>query len=160
MIVVGYYHFILVVLVSILLSACLLSVHPYFHFRMITWVNDCGLTPNLVCVLILWRSCLGLLMGKFRQFLTDCLPGTHNSGGVLWFHVVYVSILLSTRLSSVHPYSFISGRLLGWKWIFTKLGMCLDILKISFRIACHQVLSIFDRQTWISNAQCICLISR
>ena len=26
-------------------------------------------------------------MGKFRQFLTDCLPGTHNSGGVLWFHV-------------------------------------------------------------------------
>ena len=25
---------------------------------------------NLVCALILWRSGLGLLMGKFRQFLT------------------------------------------------------------------------------------------
>ena len=27
--------------------------------------------PNLVCALILRRSGLGLLMGKFRQFLTE-----------------------------------------------------------------------------------------
>ena len=26
---------------------------------------------NLVCALILWRSGLGLLMGKFRQFFTE-----------------------------------------------------------------------------------------
>ena len=26
---------------------------------------------KLVCALILWRSGLGLLMGKFRQFLTE-----------------------------------------------------------------------------------------
>ena len=26
---------------------------------------------SLVCVLILWRSGLGLLMGKFRQILTE-----------------------------------------------------------------------------------------
>ena len=39
-------------------------------------------SPNLVCALILWSSGLGLLIGKFRQFLTViCLP--HNSGGIL-----------------------------------------------------------------------------
>ena len=27
--------------------------------------------PNLVCALILWKSGLGLLMGKFRQILTE-----------------------------------------------------------------------------------------
>ena len=29
-----------------------------------------GISPNLVCALILWRSGLGLLMDKFSQFLT------------------------------------------------------------------------------------------
>ena len=38
---------------------------------MITLVNINGFSPNLVCILILWRSGLGLLMGKFRQFLTE-----------------------------------------------------------------------------------------
>ena len=41
-----------------------------FHFRMITLVNINGFSPNLVFALILWRSVLGLLIGKFRQFLT------------------------------------------------------------------------------------------
>ena len=52
-----------------------------------------GLSLDLVCALILWRSGLGLLMGKFRQFLTD-LP--HDSGGVLSFHVI---ILLRIQLN-------------------------------------------------------------
>ena len=39
---------------------------PYFCFWMITWVNINGFSPNLVCALILWRSGLRLLMGKFR----------------------------------------------------------------------------------------------
>ena len=42
-----------------------------FRFRMITSVNINGFSPNSVCALILWRSGLGLLMGKFRQFLTE-----------------------------------------------------------------------------------------
>ena len=52
-----------------------LSVHPLvvlpsvFRFQMITWVNFNGFSPNLVWALILWRSGLGLLMGKFRQIL-------------------------------------------------------------------------------------------
>ena len=54
------------------LCDCPSIVHPsVFHFRMITWVNISGLSPNLVCALILWRSGLWLLMGKFRQILTE-----------------------------------------------------------------------------------------
>ena len=34
-------------------------------------VNINGLSPNFVCALILWKSGLGLLMGKFRQILTE-----------------------------------------------------------------------------------------
>ena len=41
-----------------------------FHFRMITWENVNGFSPNLVCAFIMWRSGLGLLIGKFLQILT------------------------------------------------------------------------------------------
>ena len=51
-----------------------MSVRPsIFRFQMITLVNINGFSPNLVCalILILWRSGLGLLMGKFHQYLTE-----------------------------------------------------------------------------------------
>ena len=44
-----------------------------FRFRMITRVNNNVFSPNLVCALILWRSGLGLLMGKLCQFFTELL---------------------------------------------------------------------------------------
>ena len=47
------------------------SVHPYSRFRTITSKYQCIFTINFVCALILWRSSLGLLMGKFREFLTE-----------------------------------------------------------------------------------------
>ena len=34
-------------------------------------ININGFSPNLVCTLILWRSGLGLLMGKFCQIFTE-----------------------------------------------------------------------------------------
>ena len=40
-------------------------------FKMITLVNVIGFSPHLVCAFILWRSTLGLLIGRFRQFLTE-----------------------------------------------------------------------------------------
>ena len=55
---------------SIFLRSYLPETRPYIRFRIITWVNNKGFSPNLVCALILCRSCLDLLMGKFRQFLT------------------------------------------------------------------------------------------
>ena len=51
---------------------------PYFRFRMITSLNINGFSPNLVCALILWRSGLGLPIGKFRQILTE-LPAQDTS---------------------------------------------------------------------------------
>ena len=50
------------------------SVRPYFCFRMVTWVNVSGFSPNMVWALILWISGLGLLMGKFHQLLTVICP--------------------------------------------------------------------------------------
>ena len=75
---------------------------------------------NLVCALILLRSGLGLLMGKFRQILTD----------------------LSARDTPI--FSFPDDNLSKHKWIFTKLGMCIDIVEICFGIANGQILSNFD----------------
>ena len=52
-------------------SVCLLYVHPYFRLRTIAWVNVNGFSPNLLFALILWGFGLGLLMGKFSQFLIE-----------------------------------------------------------------------------------------
>ena len=75
-IVAGYYGFTLVLCVSVRLSVHQSYVRPsvrpsIFRFRMITWVNVNGFSRNLVCALILWRSGLGLLMGKFRQIFME-----------------------------------------------------------------------------------------
>ena len=70
-IVAGYYGFTLVLRESVRPSVRRTSVRPVFRLRMITWVNNNGFSPNLVCALILWKSGLGLLMGKFRQFLAE-----------------------------------------------------------------------------------------
>ena len=42
-----------------------------FHFRMITSVNINGFSSNLVCALLLWRSGLGFLKGKFHQIFRE-----------------------------------------------------------------------------------------
>ena len=91
-----------------------------FCFRMITRVNINGFSPNLVCALILWRSGLGLLMGKFRQILTE----------------------LSARDTPM--FSFSDDNLSKHQWIFTKLGVCIDTVEIWYGIANEQISSNFD----------------
>ena len=59
----------------------------------------------LVCTLILWRSGLGLLMGKFCQILTVICPR-------------HAQFSFPDDNSSKH------------QWIFTKLGLCIDIVEI------------------------------
>ena len=49
----------------------LLRLSDHFLFRIITIVNIDGFSPNFVCALILWRSGLGLLMGKFHQIFME-----------------------------------------------------------------------------------------
>ena len=53
---------------SVCSSVHLSYVCWYLRFWTITWVNVNGFSPNLMCTLILWRSGLGLFMGKFHQF--------------------------------------------------------------------------------------------
>ena len=50
-------------------------------------------------------------MGKFRQFLTSYLPVTSD-------------------------FSYPDNNLSKYRWIFTKLGNCIAIVKIWFRIVC------------------------
>ena len=80
------------------------TTHLYFCFWMITWVNINGFSPNLICGLILWESYLGLLMGKFCQFFTE-LSACHTS-----------------------VFSFPDDNFSKYQLIFTKLGMCIDIV--------------------------------
>ena len=72
-----------------------------------------------LCALILWRSGLGLLMGKFRQIFTE----------------------LSARDTPI--FMFLDDNFSKHQWIFTKLGMCIDIVEIWFGIANGQISSIF-----------------
>ena len=77
-------------------TLCHLSM---FCFQTMTCVNVSGFLPNLLYILILWRSGLGLLMGKFRQLLIE----------------------VSVHLMSV--FSFLDSNLSKYQWICTKHGM-------------------------------------
>ena len=90
--------------------------HSCVRFRMITLVNSNGFTPKLACALILWRSGLGLLMGKFRQFLSE----------------------LSAHDMSV--FSFPDDNFSKYQKVFIKLGICIDSVEIWFGIANGQIL--------------------
>ena len=92
-----------------------------FRFRAKTLVSIYGFAPNLIYALILWRSGLVLLMGKFRQLLIG-LSARHTSVCLL-------------------PYDTLSK----YKWIFAKLGMCIDIVEIWFEIVNGQSSLIFVR---------------
>ena len=73
-----------------------------------------------MCALILWRSGLVLLMGKFRQFFRE----------------------LSACDMSV--FSFPDYNFSKYQWIFTKLDVCIDIVETWFRIADGHISSILD----------------
>ena len=55
----------------------------------------------------------------------------------------WTSVYLSVRRPSVH-FSFPDDDLSKHQWIFTKFGMCIDIVEIWFGIANGQISSNFD----------------
>ena len=101
-----YYGFMLVGYVSshlsVHLSLCCLCpsifLFPDHNLSECQWIS-----PNLVCALILWRSGLGLLMGKFRQFSTV------------------------VSASDTSDFSFRYSNFSKYQWIFTNL-LCALIL--------------------------------
>ena len=89
------------------LGVCIDIVEILFGIAIeITWVNSNGFSPNLMCALMLWRSGFGLLIHRFRQFLTVICPR--------------------------HAHIFVSRQELSkYQWIFTELGTCFDIGEMS-----------------------------
>ena len=65
-------------------------------------MNVNGFSSNLVCALILWRSGLQLLMGKFNKFSTKLFANDKS-------------------------FLFLDNNLNKYQWILTKLGICIDI---------------------------------
>ena len=158
-------------MVSRLTSVCL-SIPPssvclsVFRFQMITWVNINGFSPNLVCALILWRSGLGLLMGKFCY-----LPETHpfflfrmitwvNVNGfspnlvcalILWrsglglLMCKFRQILMELSAQDTPVFTFQDDNLSKCQGILTKLDTCIDMKEIWFGIADGKILSMSDR---------------
>ena len=61
-----------------------------------------------VCIDIMEVSALGLLIGKFRPFLTVICP-RHDNGGVLSFHVFFVCFFLT-----FYPFFFFFFFFLIW----------------------------------------------
>ena len=96
-----------------------LDVHPsIFCSQMITWVNIMDFHQTwYVYWLILWRSCLGLLMGNFCQILKELSA---------WGTPIFL---------------FPDDNLCKCKGILKKLGTCIDIKEIGFGIANGQILS-------------------
>ena len=73
------------------------------------------------------------------QVLSDFYTPPHNSGGALWFHVGRPCVCPS---SYVH-FSIPDDNLSKHQWIFTKFGMCIDIVEIWFGITNGQISSNF-----------------
>ena len=112
MIVAGYYSFMLDIRVSIHPSASPTSgclSFPDDNLSKHQWIFT-KLSTN-ICALILWSSGLGLLIGKFHQILTE----------------------LFARDKPI--FLFPDDNLSKHQWIFTKLGMCINIVDIWFGIA-------------------------
>ena len=67
----------------------------------------------------------------------------------IWFGIAngqISSISLQSYLSvTCLIFSFLDNNLSKYQWIFTKLGVCIDIVEIWFGIANGQISSIFDR---------------
>ena len=63
----------------------------FLFFWTKTSVNINGFSPNLIlCALVLWRSCLGLLMDKFCQFLTEL--SVHDTSIFLFQDITWVNL--------------------------------------------------------------------
>ena len=146
-------------------------IHLYFSFWMITSVNINGLSPKLVCALLIWRSGSRFLMGKFHLFLTElsaCNISLFSFWGNnlrksqwiftkldMWIHIVEIwfgvangqisQLLTNLSACNTFVFSFKDNNFSKSQRIFTKLDKCIDIVEVWFGIANWQISSIFDR---------------
>ena len=74
----------------------------------------------------------------------------HDNGRVLWFHVGHPCVCSSVRLSISRTsvcISFPDDNLSKRQWIFTKFGLCIDVVEIWFGIANEQISSNIAQDT-------------
>ena len=77
----------------------------------------------------------------------------HNSGEVLppqWQGIMVSQLsmcpsICRTSIRPSVPISFTDDNLNKYQWLFTKLGVCIEIVAIWFEIAKGQISSVFDR---------------
>ena len=108
--------------VTISMMAATATVWKLFSWQLMPRSVDQG--PSLI----------HMSVSNFSHF---CTP-PHNCSRVLWFHVGRPLVCLSIR------FWFPDDNLSKHQWIFTKLGMCIDIVETWFGIANGQISSIFD----------------
>ena len=67
---------------------------------------------------------------------------------VAGYYGITLAVCVSIRASACRPsvlFSFPDDNWSKCQWIFTKLGVCIDIVEMWFGIVSGQILSIFDR---------------
>ena len=69
--------------------------------RPTTCVNLNGVSLNLICALIFWRSGLGMLIGNFRYFLTE-----------LSAHDLIMQVIIVAHLTLADPLRFCATKIL------------------------------------------------
>ena len=123
----GYYGLMLVIHVPV----CLSHVHPCFRFRTITWIHISLLFffnqtcyMHWYCASLVWDS----QWANFVMFWHIKLPSHH-----------------------IFVYSFSDNNVSKYQWIFTKLGICIDIVEIWFGIANGQISLIFQTELSVNN---------
>ena len=104
---------------------------PTFRVRGFNFITTLCFIP-LKCIINLWvRELIALkTLWKFTKPLN---PNCSN---------VYLSVSHMSVCLSVH-FSFPDDNLSKHQWIFTKLGMCIDIVEMWFGIANGKILSNF-----------------
>ena len=99
--------------------------------------------------ILFWLTCI--IPNHLSCLFVFFLYPPYNSGRVLWFHVGYLCVCPSVIRPSVHIW-FLDDNLSKHQWIFTKLGMCIDIVAFWFGFANGKILAYFNGVTCLRQA--------
>ena len=105
-----------------------------FRQKYIRYIEKCSFLVIFLYTIYIFIHRHTIVAGYYDFTLDVCVtvhPSIHQS-------VVRPSVCLSVHIS------FLDDNLSKHQWIFTKLGMCIDIVEIWFGIAIGQISSNFD----------------
>ena len=114
-----------------------------------------------MCALILWHW-FWIANGQISSIFDNYLPTTQlifHFQTITWVNLngfspnlvcakrmgKFCQILIELSACDTSIFLFPDDNLSKYQWLFTKLGMCIDIVEIWFGIANEQISSIFDK---------------